>query len=308
MAHDHHHHPHAHEVNLAAVHKKSFLVGIVLNSAFVVAEVVAGLVYHSVALLTDAGHNLGDVASLLISLWSFFLAQKKSTPTFTYGYKKTTILAALINAVVLFVGIGILGYESIIRLQHPQAVQGSAIAWVAALGIAVNAISAFVFFKSRKQELNVKSAYLHLLMDALVSLGVVIGGVLIAYTHWYWIDPVIGLIIMLVIFMSTWSLLKDSFKMVVDAVPSGIDLNEIIAIMEKVQYVDAVHHVHIWPLSTTENALTAHVVVSDQLSFADKTKVVQEIRHQLEHHNVHHSTIELEVSAAQKSNKHCTPH
>ena len=199
MGHDHHHHTHTHTVGFEAANKKAFLVGIALNMAFVVAEVVAGLFYNSVALLTDAGHNVSDVASLLLSLWAFRLAQKKSNKTFTYGYKKTTILAALANAVVLCIAIGMLGFESIVRLQHPAAVQGAAIAWVAALGIAINSISAFLFFKNKEHDLNVKSAYLHLLADALVSLGVVAGGKFMTYTQWYWLDPAIGLIIMVLI-------------------------------------------------------------------------------------------------------------
>ena len=293
MGHDHHHHSHAHTAGFEAANKKAFLVGIALNMAFVVAEVVAGLFYNSVALLTDAGHNVSDVASLLLSLWAFRLARKKSNKTFTYGYKKTTILAALANAVVLCVAIGMLGFESIVRLQHPAAVQGTAIAWVAALGIVINSLSAFLFFKNKEHDLNVKSAYLHLLADALVSLGVVIGGILITYTQWYWLDPAIGLVIMIVIMASTWSLLKDSFKMAVDAVPSGIDLHAIIRIIQNIPYVTNVKHVHIWPLSTTENALTAQVAVDDQLPFPDKLKVVDTIKHELEHHNIHHSTIEL---------------
>lgn len=292
MGHDHTH-AHTPVVSLTAANNKAFLIGIILNVAFVIAEVVAGLIYHSVSLLTDAGHNVSDVGSLLLSLWALRLAQKKSNKTYTYGYKKTTVLAALANGLILCIAVGILGFESFTRLQHPEAVQGSAIAWVAALGIVINTVSAFLFFKNKEKDLNVKSAYLHLLADALVSLGVVAGGIIIYYTKWYWIDPVIGLVIMVVILVSTWSLVKDSFKMAVDAVPAGIDLHSIIALMKKIPHVTDVRHVHIWPLSTTENALTAQIAVDDHLPFAGKVKVVHDMKHELEHHNIHHSTIEL---------------
>ncbi len=304
MGHDHTH-DHSHTVDIQSANKKAFVIGILLNVAFLVTEIVAGIINHSMALLTDAGHNAGDIASLLIALLAFNLAQKRSTKEFTYGYKKTTVLAAFVNAVILLFAIGVLGYESIIRLSHPEAVKGNIIAWVAALGIVINTVSAFLFFKGRKKDLNAKSAYLHLLSDALVSLGVVIAGIIISYTQWYWLDPVIGLVIMVVILIGTWSLLRDSFKMAVDAVPTGIELKSINMVIENMKSVIAVHHVHIWPLSTTENALTAHVVLNDQLSFTDKMKVVKEIKHELQHHNIHHSTIEIETDSVDCATKEC---
>jgi cobalt-zinc-cadmium efflux system protein len=295
MAHAHDHgHSHSHSAKISNRNKNAFLVGIALNMAFVIAEVVAGILNNSMALLTDAGHNLSDVASLLISLVAFWMAKKKSTAVYTYGFKKTTVLAALANAVVLLVAIGILGYESVTRLLHPEVVSGGVIAWVAAIGIAVNGISAFLFFR-QKQELNSRAAYLHLLADALVSLGVVIAGIIISYTHIYWLDPAIGILIMVVILISTWGLLRDSFKMTIDAVPSGIELEKIKDVIRKVPHVKSVHHVHVWPLSTTENALTAVVILEDRLPFDQKVKVVAEIKHELLHCEIHHSTIELGV-------------
>jgi cobalt-zinc-cadmium efflux system protein len=270
------------------------MIGILLNSAFVIAEIIGGLIYNSMALLTDAGHNASDVASLVISLLAFQMARKRSNPTYTYGYKKTTVLAALTNSVILFIAIGILGFESITRLMKPQPVPGGIIAWIAAAGIVINSISAWLFYRNRKSELNAKAAYIHLLTDALVSLGVVVAGIIIVNTGWYWLDPVIGLVIMLVIIVSAWRLLVDSFKMTIDAVPSGIDLAEVKNLITRVGGVTAVSHVHVWPLSTTENALTAHVAVDEALSFDEKLNVISEIRHQLLHHNIHHSTIELE--------------
>lgn len=289
----HEHHHHNHSLDVAHGNRRAFLAGIILNLAFVVTEVVAGVWQHSMALLTDAGHNLSDVASLALSLVAFWMAARKSSAVYTYGYKKTTVLAALTNAVILLVAIGILGYESIVRLLHPAPVQGQTIAWVAALGIVVNSVSAFLFFKGKEKDLNVKSAYLHLLADALVSVGVVAAGIAISYTRWYWLDPAIGLLIMIVILVSTWNLLRDSFKMSIDAVPAGLELGAIKDVIRKVPQVQAVAHVHVWPLSTTENALTAHVVVNNSLSFEQKLEVVENIKHELLHLNIHHSTIEL---------------
>lgn len=293
MEHSHSHdHAHSHGATINKSNKNAFLAGIALNLAFVLAEAIAGIVYNSMALLTDAGHNLSDVASLIVSLAAFWMAKKQSTSVYTYGYKKTTVLAALVNAVVLLIAIGILGYEACTRLFHPQPVEGSKIAWIAAIGIAINGVSAYLFFK-QKDELNSKAAYLHLLTDALVSLGVVIGGIIISYTHIYWLDSAIGLAIMIVILISTWGLLKDSFKMTIDAVPAGIELEEIKKIIANIASVKNVHHVHVWAMSTTENALTAHVVIDEQLPFDQKLQVIHKIKHELEHHNIHHSTIEL---------------
>ncbi len=298
MAH-HHHHDHSHEIDLQKGSQGAFIGGIVLNLLFVIAELIAGFATNSMALLSDAGHNASDVASLVLSLMALWISRKKSSQVFTYGFKKTTVLAALANAVILLVAVGIIGYESITRLLiKEEAVQGKTIAWIAGLGILINAASAFLFYRHQKNELNARGAYLHLLADALVSLGVVVSGIIISYTHWYWLDPVMGLIIMIVILISTWQLLKDSFKMSVDAVPSGIELNEIKEVIAGIKQVTQVHHIHIWAMSTTENALTAHVCISDKLAFAEKLQVIQNIKHELHHHNIQHSTIELESSFA----------
>ena len=291
-----HSHSHSHAVEINKGNRNVFLIGIGLNMAFVLAEVIAGIAYNSMALLTDAGHNLSDVASLSVSLVAFWIAKRQSNAVYTYGFKKTTVLAALVNAVVLLVAIGILGYEASTRLFKPEPVEGGVIAWVAAIGIVINSISAYLFFR-QKQELNSRAAYLHLLADALVSLGVVIAGIVISYTKLYWLDPAIGLVIMIVILVSTWGLLRDSFKMTIDAVPSGIVLDAIKNIIRSVPYVQHVHHVHVWSISTTENALTAHVVIDEGLPFDEKLKVIDKIKHELEHHNIHHSTIEIAKTA-----------
>jgi cobalt-zinc-cadmium efflux system protein len=291
-----HPHSHSHSAEINKSNKNVFLIGIGLNMAFVLAETIAGVAYNSMALLTDAGHNLSDVASLVVSLVAFWIAKKRSSAVYTYGFKKTTVLAALVNAVVLLVAIGILGYEAFTRLFKPQPVEGGVIAWVAAIGIVVNSISAYLFFR-QKHELNSRAAYLHLLADALVSLGVVIAGIVISYTNIYLLDPALGLIIMIVILASTWGLLRDSFKMTIDAVPAGIELDAIKKIITGIPHVKHVHHVHVWSMSTTENALTAHVVIDEELSFDKKLNVIEKIKHELEHHNIHHSTIEMAKSA-----------
>jgi cobalt-zinc-cadmium efflux system protein len=294
MMQDHGHHNHSHNPDFEHSNRRAFVIGICLNLAFVLAEIIAGLIYNSMALLTDAGHNAGDVASLVLSLVAYWMTKKKSSPVYTYGYKKTTVLAALVNAIMLLIAIGILGYESVTRLFKPEMVKGGVIAWIAGAGIVINGISALLFYHSKEKDLNAKSAYLHLLADAFVSLGVVVAGIVMSYTKWYWLDPAIGLTIMIVILVSTWNLLRQSFKMTMDAVPPGIELKEIKNIILRVPYVKNVGHVHVWPLSTTENALTAHVVVDEVLHFDEKLRVVENIKHELEHHNIHHSTIELE--------------
>lgn len=302
--HNHSHAHHSHSID-PGDNTPPFIIGIALNILFVIIEVIAGIVNNSMSLLTDAGHNLSDVASLALSLLAFRLAKKSSTNKFTYGYKKTTVLAALFNAVLLLIAIGILGFESIKRLIDPTTVSGGVIAWVAGAGIIVNAVTALLFFKKRKTDINIKSAYLHMLSDTLVSVGVVAGGILINYTGWNWVDPVIGLVIMIVILAGTWSLLTESFRLSVDAVPPDIDIKEIKEIIIGQPNIVEAHHIHIWALSTTENALTAHISLSENIDFNEKMKLVQNLKHKLMHHKIHHSTIEIETAESDCEEKDC---
>lgn len=287
-SHDHHHHG---PVTIAG---KAFVWGIVLNGIYVVAQLAAGVLTNSVALITDAVHNLGDVATLILSLTALKLARVKPTDNYTYGYKKSTILAALINAVILLIAIGTLGYESITRLWHPEPMQGGTVAWVAGIGIVINTVSAFLFFRDKEHELNAKSAYLHLLSDAAVSLGVVITGIIVSYTGWYLLDPIASIVILIVILYSTWSLLTDSLRLSLDGVPRDVDINEVEHIIKNVKGVRDLHHTHIWAMSTTENALTTHVILNEQLNFEEKMKVVHEIKHCLQHKGIQHATVEIE--------------
>lgn len=301
-----HSHDHlTHAVNSKLLAGRAFKIGITLNILFVIAEAFAGLKYNSMALLTDAGHNLSDVGSLALSLLAFTLARRKATAFFTYGYKKTTILAALANAVILLLAVGIMMYESVRRLYQPQEVQGNIVAWIAGAGILVNSISALLFFKDKDKDLNVKSAYLHLVADALVSLGVVTGGIIILYTGWNWVDSLMGLVIALIILISTLKLLFESFKLSVDAVPLGIHVDDIKKFILSNENITDVHHIHIWPLSTTENALTAHIKINDSLAFEQKMIVIRNLRHSLEHQNIQHSTIELESESMNCDNESC---
>ena len=296
--HGHHHshagHHHHHHVSQDDVANKAFIAGIVLNGAYVVVQAVAGFMSHSMALLSDAGHNLSDVASLALSLMAFRLARVKPTDTFTYGFKKTTILAALTNAVVLLITIGVLGYESINRLLHPRPVEGGIVAIVAGIGIVINLASAFLFFRNKEHDLNTKGAYLHLLTDALVSLGVVVAGIIIRFTNWYWLDGAVSITVLIVILIGTWSLLTASLRLSMDAVPESVNLEKITKVINKITGVESIHHMHIWAMSTTENALTTHLVLNETLTFDEKMKLVHKIKHELLHNNIQHATIELE--------------
>ena len=304
-SHDHGGHHHHHHVSPADVANKAFIAGIVLNSAYVIVQAIAGFATHSMALLSDAGHNLSDVASLALSLIAFKLAKVKPTDDYTYGYKKTTILAALTNAVVLFITIGMLGYESVNRLIHPRPVEGGIVAVVAGLGIVINLASAFLFFRNKEHDLNTKGAYLHLLTDAMVSLGVVVAGVIIHFTGWYWLDGAVSLVVLIVILLGTWSLLTSSLRLSMDGVPENIDPAKIEAVIKKAKGVESIHHMHIWAMSTTENALTTHLVLSAAMSFDEKMKAVHNIKHELQHNNIHHATIELESAAIPCADEEC---
>ncbi len=306
-SHDHSHgHGHSHQhADPANIAQGAFIAGIALNGAYVIVQVITGFMTNSVALLSDAGHNLGDVAALALSLFAFRLAKVKPTHSFTYGYKKTTILAALTNAVVLLLTIGMLAYESITRLWHPEPVKGATVAWVAGLGIIINSVSALLFFRTKDHDVNTKGAYLHLMTDALVSLGVVISGVIVYFTNWYILDPIVSIGVLIVIVAGTWSLLKDSLRLSLDAVPADIDAEKILELIKKVKGVENAHHIHIWAMSTTETALTAHVVIDKDIDFEAKMKVVHNIKHELLHQNIQHATIEVESEEVPCEDEEC---
>ena len=290
MSHEHSH-QHSHAINAESLNK-AFIIGIVLNLAFVVIEFAAGFWFDSLALLSDAGHNLSDVVSLVLALLAFRLAKVKANERYTYGYKKSTILVSLLNAVILLVAVGAIVIESIHKLNNPAVVPGGAIAWVAGVGVLINAFTAFLFMKDKEKDLNVKGAYLHMAADALVSVGVLVAGIVISRTGWYIIDPIIGLIVAVVILISTWNLLHDSLRLRLDGVPTSIDSQKVVEAIRALPGVDDVHHIHIWAISTTENALTAHIVLKQPESMQE---VKHLIRHRLEDFGIGHATLEFEV-------------
>ena len=278
MSHEHSH-QHSHAINAESLNK-AFIIGIVLNLAFVVIEFAAGFWFDSLALLSDAGHNLSDVVSLVLALLAFRLAKVKANERYTYGYKKSTILVSLLNAVILLVAVGAIVIESIHKLNNPAVVPGGAIAWVAGVGVLINAFTAFLFMKDKEKDLNVKGAYLHMAADTLVSVGVLVAGIVISRTGWYIIDPIIGLIVAVVILISTWNLLHDSLRLTLDGVPTSIDSQKVVKAIRALPGVDDVHHIHIWAISTTENALTAHIVLK-------QPEGMQEVKHLIRHRQCH---------------------
>ena len=290
--HGHHHHDHAPKLDHL---NKAFIVGIVLNSAFVVLEVIAGLWSHSLSLLTDAGHNLSDVAGLALALLAFKLSKAGSTSEYTYGKKRSTIIVSFFNALVLFIAVGFIGYEAVMRFIRPETIAGGTMAWVAFAGIGINGFTAWLFVKDKDKDLNVKGAYLHMAVDAIVSFGVVVSGLIIYFTHLYWIDSAVSLIVAIVILRGTWGLLIDSLRLEMDGVPKEMDLEKIKKELMKAKGVIDVHHIHVWALSTTENALTAHLVI-DQNAVSSFDNIKHDLRHRLEHLSISHSTFEPEFS------------
>jgi len=296
-----HHHTHHHDHAITLTHvNKAFVIGITLNFLFVIIEVVAGLNIHSLSLLSDAGHNLADVGALALSLLAFRLMKVKSNKTFTYVYRKTSILVALFNAMVLLVSIGAIVYEAAHRFLNSEPVQGTTIAIIAGIGIIINGSTALLFMRNKEKDMNVKSAYLHLMSDAIVSLGIVIGGIVILYTKWFWVDSALSIVIALVILLSTWRLLKDSLRLSLDGVPAGIKLEEIKSIAVKQKGVKGFHHVHIWAISTTENALTAHLVLAADTPVQEEQRIKNDLKHELLHKNIQHVTLETE-----REGEHC---
>lgn len=257
-AHGHGGHDHGHS-HAPADFGRAFLIGIVLNSAFVLIEAGYGLMSGSMALVADAGHNLSDVLGLLIAWGATLLAAKEPSERFTYGFKSSSILAALLNAALLLIAVGAIALETVQRFFNPAPVSSGTMILVASVGILINGFTAWLFMRGRKSDLNIRGAYLHMVADALVSVGVVVAGVLIGLTGLLWIDPLTSLIIIVVITIGTWGLLKDSVKMSLLAVPAGLDGREVDGWLRAQPGVADVHHLHIWSLSTTQTALTAHL-------------------------------------------------
>jgi cobalt-zinc-cadmium efflux system protein len=279
----------------SANYDKAFAIGIVLNVNYVVAEAVFGALSHSLALVADAGHNLSDVLSLLLAWGASRLSQMQPTKRYTYGLRSSSILASLINAIILLIAMGAIAWEAIRRFNQLQEIPGGTVMAVAAFGVVINAATALLFVKGRESDLNIKGAFLHMTADAGVSLGVVIAGFAIIRTGLYWIDPLTSLIIVAIIAIGTWGLLRDSARLALHAVPPNIDANKVKAYLAALPKVVGVHDLHIWPMSTTETALTAHLEMPD----GDRgDEFLHDIcQHLHDHFKIEHCTIQIEQNA-----------
>ena len=289
-----HSHSHHHQHDAQADFSRAFAIGIGLNVGFVLLEAVFGFAANSMSLLADAGHNLSDVLGLVVAWAGGRMARTGSSPRFTYGLKKASILAALVNSLFLLIAVGAIGAEAIRRLFHPSATEGGVVMAVAAVGILVNGATALLFARGHN-DINIRGAFLHMAADAAVSVGVVIAGLVILFTGWLWLDPAVSLLIVAVIAWSTWGLLRDSLKLSVAAVPPGIEPGAVRAFLLGRPGVLAVHDLHIWPMSTTEVALTAHLVMPDGAPGDD---FLFGLTHDLrERHGIDHPTFQIERDA-----------
>ncbi len=277
----------------------AFAIGVGLNAVFVAIELSAGLWAGSLALVADAGHNLSDVLGLMLAWGASYLARRKPSGRRTYGFRRTSILAALGNAILLLVAVGAIAWEAVHRFAQPEAVASTAIIWVAATGVVVNTVTALLFLRGRHHDLNIRGAFLHMAADAAVSLGVVIGGIVISRTGWTWIDPTLSLIIAAVIAISTWDLFWQSLNLAIDTVPPNVDLEQVRGYLAGLPGVTAVHDLHIWALSTTETALTVHLVKPEAVVDDDWLDGIADELH--ERFGIEHPTIQMETGRGSHS-------
>ncbi len=292
-----HNHNHSHDNQN---YSKAFAIGIGLNVVYIIVEVMYGLIVNSLALIADAGHNLSDVLGLLLAWGASYLVSRKPTRKYTYGFKKSSVLAAFLNALILLVAIGAIIWEAVSRFAEPQIIEGKTIMIVAGIGVIINGVTALLFYNGRKKDLNIKGAFLHMAADAGISFGVVLVGFILTFTNYYWLDPVVSIIIGILIFWGTWGLLKDSVNLALDAVPENIKTEEVEKYFNNCKYISGFHDLHIWAMSTTETALTVHVIVDGNY---ERNKVIRQISNDLhEHFEIVHTTIQIE----NKQEKECT--
>jgi cobalt-zinc-cadmium efflux system protein len=296
-----HHHDHGHSHGNGQNYSRAFAIGILLNLGFVIAEVGYGIAANSMALVADAGHNLSDVLGLVIAWVGARMTLLSPSPRFSYGLKKASILSALINALLLLVAVGAIGAESVRRLFNPSPTAGATVIIVALAGIAVNGITALLFAGGRKNDINLRGAFQHMSADAAVSAAVAFAGLVILKTNQAWVDPVMGLTVAAVILWSSWSLLRESVGMTLAGVPQGIELDEVAEELAQLDGVEAVHDLHVWPLSTTETAITAHLVAP---RITDTDALLQMARTMLhDRFGIEHCT--LQVEHAYLDHRHC---
>jgi cobalt-zinc-cadmium efflux system protein len=287
MAHDHAHHHHE-----RSDYNRAFAIGVALNVGFIIIETVFGLLADSLALLADAGHNLSDVLGLLLAWGASYMVKRRPTKRHTYGWRKSSILAALMNAAVLMAAIGAIAWEAIRRFSDPAPVGGQTIIIVAAIGVVINTATALLFISGRKHDLNIRSAFLHMAADAGVSAGVVVAGMIILASGWMWIDPLVSIVIAVIILIGTWGLMRDAFNLALDAVPKNIDPQKVTDYLAGLPGVESVHDLHIWAMSTTETALTAHLVKPD--SKYDDMLIEKASRELHEQFGIDHVTLQWE--------------
>lgn len=291
--HTHQHGAHGH-VHAVLDHRTAFLIGISLNIIFVIIEVIFGLRASSVALVADAGHNLSDVLGLVLAWGAAVLSLRRPTPRHTYGLRSSSILAALGNAIILLVSIGAVAWAAIIRLRHPEPIQGGVVAWVAAAGIVVNTATALLFLRGRHEDLNVQGAFLHMAADAAISAGVMVSGLVIASTGWLWLDPTMSLLIVALIAVSTWRLLRESLRLALHAVPANIDPDAVDRYLRSLDGVSDIHDLHIWGMSTTDVALTVHLIKPGD---GNDDGFLEELCRTLrDTYNIAHATVQIERS------------
>jgi len=293
-SHDHSGHSHSggHHHGDPNNHGRAFIIAIALNTAFVIVELIYGFIANSTALMADAGHNLSDVLGLMLAWGAAVLARKTPSGRFTYGLRSTSILAALANAMLLLVASGAIAWEAILRFSQPPMVAGLTVTLVAGIGIIINGLSAWLFMKGSKGDLNIRGAYLHMAADAAVSLGVAVAGLAMLFTGWYWLDPVVSLVIVAVIVIGTWGLLRDSIQLALNAVPAHIDVTAVEAYLRKRPGISDIHDLHIWGMSTTESALTVHLVMPD--GYPGDAFMDDIMRTLKERFSVQHSTLQAE--------------
>jgi cobalt-zinc-cadmium efflux system protein len=297
-AHDESHHHHGHHHNHSHHHtpgnyNRAFIVGLILNVSFVLIEFSFGFFANSITLIADAGHNLSDVLGLLLAWIASLLAQRQSSSKYTYGWRKSSIIAAFLNAVFLMLVTGSIIWESMQRLMHPHEVQSLIMIYVAIVGVLINTGTALMFLSGRKDDLNIRAAFQHMAADALVSIGAVFAGIGILFTNWLWLDPVFSLFISALIILGTWGLLKESFHLSIDGVPPNIDERLVHTYLSEHAGIEGIHDLHIWSLSTMEVALTAHLIMPGGHPGDDVLLAIG--RELKEHFNIHHSTLQIEI-------------